>query len=51
MGSAITPGAGAKVQPFSAISQWTAEMEIASSNPLSARMISTRCAHGQAQLT
>ena len=44
-------GPSAKVQPFSSINQCTTETEIMSSSPFSARMISVRCAHGQARLT
>ena len=45
------PGPSAKVQPCSPISQWTTETPIAPSSPLSARMMSVRCAQGQARLT
>ena len=44
----MTPGAGSKVQPRSASSQFTTESEIMPSSPLSRRKISVRCAHGQA---
>ena len=49
--SGITPSPGANVQPSSAISQLTIETEIMPASPFRLRMMSVRCAQGQASET
>ncbi len=49
--SGTTPSPGAKLQPFSAISQCVTDRPIVPCRPLRARKMSVRLAHGQASDT